>query len=38
MVAWLLTRVPMMAPQTIQDPALPPPLEKSAADLTLRPE
>ena len=38
MVAWPLTRVPMMAPQTIQAPALPPPLAKSAAERTFRPE
>ena len=38
MVAWPLTKVPMMAPQTIQAPAFPPPLEKSAAEETLRPD
>ena len=38
MVAWPLTKVPMMAPQTIQAPALPPPLAKSAAERTFRPE
>ena len=38
MVAWPLTKVPIMAPQTIQAPAFPPPLEKSAAEATFRPE
>ena len=38
MVACPLTRVPMMAPQTIQAPAFPPPLEKSSPELTFRQE
>ena len=38
MVACPLTRVPMMAPQTIQGPAFPLPPEKSSAELTFFPD
>ena len=38
MVAWPLTRVPIMAPQTIQGPAFPPPPEKSSAERTFFPD